>query len=215
MKNTSACRPQWVETKRPASRSSKKEFGPSCKVEGTTSLSSRAGGVVKGGSAGYSYLRRELFQTPHHTMQQHRAANPEVLVGQQGNQRKIHWSKWSTLCLPKELGGMGFKELQKFNDAMMAKQVWRLLEDKNSLFHVFFKENLFPNGNIFSAKEGSGSFAWKSILKGREVIQKGAKWRVGNGENILIYQDRWLPAPSSLIFNPALSSMAVMRRCQC
>ena len=78
---------------------------------------------------------------------------------------------------------------------MMAKQVWRLLEDKNSLFHVFFKENLFPNGNIFSAKEGSGSFAWKSILKGREVIQKGAKLRVGNAENILIYQDRWLSDP--------------------
>ena len=50
-------------------------------MEGTTSLSSRAGGVVKGGSAGYSYLRHELFQTPHHTMQRHRAANLEVLVG--------------------------------------------------------------------------------------------------------------------------------------
>ena len=88
---------------------------------------------------------------------------------------------------------MGFKELQKFNDAKLAKQVWRLLEDKNSLFHRFFKEIFFPNGNIFTEKEGSGSFAWKSILKGREVIQKGAKWRVRNGENILIDQDRWLP----------------------
>ena len=90
---------------------------------------------------------------------------------------------------------MGFKELQKFNDAMLAKQVWRLLENKNSMFHRFFKEIFFPNGNIFTAKEGSGSFAWKSILIGREVIKKGAIWRVGNGENILIYQDRWLPAP--------------------
>lgn len=90
---------------------------------------------------------------------------------------------------------MGIKELQKFNDVMLAKQVWRLPEDKKSLFHYFFKEIFFPNGNIFSAKEGSGSFAWKSILKGREIIKKGAKWRVGNGENILIYRDRWLPDP--------------------
>ena len=112
---------------------------------------------------------------------------------------------------------MGFKELQKFNDAMLAKQVWRLLEEKNSLFHCFFKENFFPNGNIFTAKEGSGSFAWKNILKGREVIQKGAKWRVGNDENILIYQDRWLPEPqfTNIQFPPPLSSMAVMHKCQC
>ncbi|KAL0008925.1 hypothetical protein SO802_010427 [Lithocarpus litseifolius] len=90
---------------------------------------------------------------------------------------------------------MGFKELQKFNDAMLAKQVWRLLENKSSLFHKFFKAKFFPKGNIFDAKEDKGSFAWKSILKGHEIIKKGAQWRVGNGENILIYNDNWLPDP--------------------
>ena len=93
--------------------------------------------------------------------------------GHCGNQRKIHWSKWSTLCLPKDLGSMGFKELQKFNDAMLAKQVWRLLENKSSLFHRFFKVKIFPNGTIFDAKDDKGSFAWKSILKGREIIKRG------------------------------------------
>nr|XP_023881744.1 uncharacterized protein LOC111994118 [Quercus suber] len=115
--------------------------------------------------------------------------------GHRGNQRKIHWSKWSTLCLPKDLGGMGFKKLQKFNDAMLAKQVWRLLENKSSLFHRFFKAKFFPKGTIFDAKEDKGSFAWKSILKGHEIIKSGTQWRVGNGKNILIYNDNWLPDP--------------------
>jgi len=78
---------------------------------------------------------------------------------------------------------------------MLAKQVWRLVEDKTSLFHRFFKEKFFPKGYIFTTKEGSGSFARRSILKGREVIKKGAQWRVRNGESILIYQDKWLPNP--------------------
>ena len=34
---------------------------------------------------------------------------------------------------------MGFKELAKFNDAILAKQVWKLIHDKNSLFYRVFK----------------------------------------------------------------------------
>ena len=101
------------------------------------------------------------------------------------------------MCRPKDLGGLGFKDLQKFNDAMLAKQIWRLLDYKDTLFHRFFKAKFFPNGSILDAKEGNRSFAWKSILKGRYVIDKGLQWRVGNGASIRIYQDDWLPNPHS------------------
>jgi len=59
---------------------------------------------------------------------------------------------------------MDFKELAKFNNAMLAKQIWRLIHNKNSLFYHEFKSKYFPNGTIFDAKKSSGSFAWKSIL---------------------------------------------------
>lgn len=38
------------------------------------------------------------------------------------------------------------------------------------------------------------SYAWHSILKGRDVLLKGAKWRVGNGESIGVWRDSWLPS---------------------
>ena len=40
----------------------------------------------------------------------------------------------------------------------------------------------------------SGSYAWRSILKGREVLWRGARWRVGNGESIKIWDYPWLPS---------------------
>ena len=44
------------------------------------------------------------------------------------------------------------------------------------------------------AKESRmGSYAWRSILVGRDVIQRGARWRVGDGKKIRIWQDNWLP----------------------
>ena len=102
------------------------------------------------------------------------------------------------MCDPKFKGGMGFKELALFNEVLLAKQTWRLLHNKNSLFYRVFKSRFFPNCSIMDATEKHGeSYAWKSILKGRGVIRRGAKWRVGNGEDIKIWGNNWLPSMTS------------------
>ena len=81
-----------------------------------------------------------------------------------GDRRKIHWKKWDILCKSKLEGGMGFKDLCKFNETMLAKQVWMLVHDTNSLFYKVFKAKYFPNGSMFDAKASLGLFAWRSIL---------------------------------------------------
>ena len=109
--------------------------------------------------------------------------------GRQGEKRKIHWKKWETLCLSKKEGGLNFKDLSKFNEAMLAKQVWRLIHDKESLFYWVFKAKFFPSGDIFSAQLKSGSSAWRSILGARKVVAAGARWRIGNGFTTRVYSD--------------------------
>ena len=89
---------------------------------------------------------------------------------------------------------MGFKDLALFNDALLAKQAWRLLHNQNSLFYRVFKSKFFLDCLIMEVLDShSGSYAWQSILKGRDVLWKGAKWRVGCGESISVWLDAWLP----------------------
>ena len=82
----------------------------------------------------------------------------------------------------KNEGGMGFRDLALHNETLLAKQAWRLLQDQGSLFYKIFKPWFFPNCTIMEAVESSRvSCAWKSILHGRDVIKRGACWRIGNG----------------------------------
>ena len=53
------------------------------------------------------------------------------------------------------------------------------------------------------------SYAWKSIIKGRDVIKHGAIWRIGDGKSIHIWGDRWLPQKHSpLVLSPQVHELA-------
>ncbi|KAK9983173.1 hypothetical protein SO802_032698 [Lithocarpus litseifolius] len=67
--------------------------------------------------------------------------------------RKTHWVKWERLCSPKEDGGMGFKEIEKFNEALLAKQVWCMMNNPDSLCFKVIKASFFPNCSILEANE--------------------------------------------------------------
>lgn len=57
------------------------------------------------------------------------------------NGKKLCWRAWSKLKYPKELGGLGFKDLTLFNKALLAKQAWRILENPDLLIARFLKAN--------------------------------------------------------------------------
>ena len=93
---------------------------------------------------------------------------------------------------------MGFRDLQAFNLAMLARQGWRMLEEPSSLMACLYKAKYFPNYDVLRASIGSNpSYARRSIHKSLKVLKQGTRWRVGNGKLVHIWDDKWLPTPTT------------------
>ena len=106
-----------------------------------------------------------LFQLPWKLCDELDAMSARFWWGQVGEERKKHWKSWSFLTLPKKEGGMGFRDLRSFNLAMLAKQGWRLLQDKSSLLYSCFKAKYFPQCDFLEAIDcQNSSYVWKSLL---------------------------------------------------
>ena len=101
---------------------------------------------------------------------------------------------WKQLGTPKAQGGMGFRGLHCFNKSLLAKQCWGLWENMDSLVAQIMKAKYYPNCSVLEAKLGNKpSFAWPSIINLGDLVKKGLIWRIGNGNNVRILGDKWLP----------------------
>lgn len=89
---------------------------------------------------------------------------------------------------------MGFRSLIEFNKALLAKQVWRIIQKPDSFLARILKARYFQQSDIMDAPKGSNSsFIWQSILWSRDLLAKGLRWRVGNGQCIKALEDAWIP----------------------
>ncbi|KAI9174203.1 hypothetical protein LWI28_013648 [Acer negundo] len=75
----------------------------------------------------------------------------------------MHWCTWSKLCIDKEVGGLGFCNLDIFNRALLGKQGWRILKNPNSLAARTLKACYFRDSSFMEATApASSSFVWKN-----------------------------------------------------
>mgnify|MGYP007071371709 CR=1 FL=1 len=82
---------------------------------------------------------------------------------------------WWKLCVPKNQGGMGFRDIHCFNLALLAKQAWRLIDNPDSLCARILRAKYYPEGDLLNATlkkkakyhGGCGDFEVGIYLEGR------------------------------------------------
>ena len=103
------------------------------------------------------------------------------------------WVTWEAMALSKYVGGLGYREIETNNDALLAKIGWRLIKDPHSLLSQVLMGKYAQNYTFMDCPTpATMSHGWRSILAGREILRKGLSWVVGDGKTIRIWDDPWL-----------------------
>ncbi|KAJ1382432.1 hypothetical protein SESBI_44266 [Sesbania bispinosa] len=111
----------------------------------------------------------------------------------------VHWRAWHVLSRRKKEGGLGFRDFNIMNLAYLGKQTWRLQQQPNALWAQILRGMYFPSGDFFHAKKGSRpSWAWSSLLEGREFLKTNGRWSIASGKEVDFWTNNWLATGSCL-----------------
>ena len=85
------------------------------------------------------------------------------------------------------------------NEALLAKQAWRLVRRPGSLCARVLKAKYYLEGSLMDTVfTSAASLVWRGIEYGLELFKKKVIWRDGNGKSIQICRDNWVPWQSDL-----------------
>lgn len=91
------------------------------------------------------------------------------------------------------MGGIGFRELENFNEALLTKMDARILNEPGALWVRTIKELNFPNTDFLFGKQGCrASWGRTSLIHGRDSLFKEGIWQIEDGVYVRIFKDPWV-----------------------
>lgn len=148
------------------------------------------------------------FRLPKATCDKLTSAMTDFWWNSREEKRKIHWVSWEKLCLSKIQGGLGFKDIAGFNQTLLGKQAWKVIQDPDCLLSRLLKSKYFDDSDFFTTQEGRRpSFGWRGILHGKELLQMGLKKKIGDVRYTFVWSEQWIGGDvmrMSLMKNPII-----------
>ena len=95
--------------------------------------------------------------------------------------------KWEGICRPYSHGGLGIKNLRKFNEALLGKWLWRFGTEREALWQKVVEAKYGSMDGGWMSKVPTGPYGvglWKFIRASWETFCKLLKFEVGDGSMI-------------------------------
>ncbi|KAL9662266.1 hypothetical protein QQ045_027098 [Rhodiola kirilowii] len=96
---------------------------------------------------------------------------------------KHHWVSWDTICLPKQEGGLGLKNMKGVKEACLAKVAWKFLSN-DSLRAKFCRDKYLNKKKKLAI--------WAATLPLIKRLRRETYWAIGRGTILIKHLCEWL-----------------------
>lgn len=123
----------------------------------------------------------------------------------------MHLIGWEEVCKPQMEGGLGIRRNCDVNKALLSKWLWCFGNKENSLGRrvINGKYGAINKWGTNRETTSQGVSPWKGIMVMANQLKGATHMEVGNGRNVLLWEDIWCcPRPLRLEF-PTIFNIAV------
>ena len=106
-----------------------------------------------------------FFRVPKGVVDKLVSLQRKFLWGGDSEHNKIAWVKWNIVCLPKEEGGLGIKDIDTFNLALLAKWKWNLFQHTGQLWVKVLESKYGRRRSLNDAPRVNNESIWWRDLK--------------------------------------------------
>jgi hypothetical protein len=120
------------------------------------------------------------------------------------HKKKYRLSKWSILCQPKSLGGLGILNLEIQNICLLSKWLFKLLNEDGVWQNLLRKKYLKDKALTQVSKKPGDSQFWTGLMEIKDSFLSNGCFKVNNGEQTRFWEDKWVGGQSLKSLYPSL-----------
>jgi len=116
------------------------------------------------------------------------------LWGGLGEEFKYHFVRWFTVCTPISKGGLGIRNLLRFNCAILGKWLWCYELEREAGWRVVVDAKYGSSWGGWCSREPVGAYEvelWKNILRDWGKFSSHIRFDEEDGSKIRFWHDLW------------------------
>ena len=121
---------------------------------------------------------------------------------------------WERVTRAKQNGGLGLGNLEKRNNALLMKWLWRFPNEEHSLWYKVIKSKYGISSNHWDSNgvvKGTFRNPWKAISSLYTDFHQLVSFKVGKGNKVRFWEDRWAGEDTLEISFPSLFRLSTFR----
>jgi hypothetical protein len=155
-----------------------------------------------------------LFPIPADVAKRIEKIQRDFLWGGLNEESKLHLVDWDTVCSPISDGGLGIRNVRKFNQALLGKWLWRFAHEEGAWWRSILVAKYGSSWGGWHSRditEAHGVGLWKFICKGWRSLEGHVRYDLGAGSKISFWGDVWCGESSLKESFPGLFNIASYR----